>query len=86
MAQAKMSSRVGSAVRASHAAGAVVDRSRPARRHDLVRAALRRLLSAIVRGSDQPCWRMPDPSAQLALLPPREQNRLLDTGRLTASR
>jgi len=42
----------------------------------------RRLLTAIVNGSDHPCWRTDDASSQLALLPPREINRLLDSGRV----
>ena len=42
-----------------------------------------RLLTAIVNGSDHPCWRTNDASSQLALLPPREINRLLDSGRVT---
>ena len=44
---------------------------------------LGRSFTAIVNGSDHPCWRTPDAWAQLAVLPSREQNRLLDSGRVT---
>jgi hypothetical protein len=57
------------------------------RRHNLpARTIFRRLLTAIVDGSDHPCWQTNDASTQLALLRPREQNRLLDSGRVTRKR
>jgi hypothetical protein len=51
-----------------------------------VRAMSRRLLAAIIDGSDYPCWQATEAMTQLALLPPREQNRLLDSGRVTTRR
>jgi hypothetical protein len=54
------------------------------RRNDAsARTIFRRLLAAIADGSDHPCWRTNDLPTQLALLPPREQNRLLSSGRVT---
>jgi hypothetical protein len=50
------------------------------------RTIFRRLLTAIVNGSDHPCWQTHNASTQLALLPPREQNRLLNSGRVTRKR
>jgi hypothetical protein len=69
---------------ASHTTGTFsVPSQRERRGNPSPRTILRRLLAAIVNGSDHPCWRTMDVSTQLALLPPREQNRLLDSGRLT---
>ena len=42
---------------------------------------LRRLQTAIVDGSNHPCWQTSHPTASFSLLPRREQNRLLDAGR-----
>ena len=59
------------------------------RRHNSpVHTIFRRLLTAIVNGSDHPCWQTHDASTltELALLPPREQNRLLNSGRVTNKR
>jgi len=41
---------------------------------------LRRLQVAIVGGSDHPCWGRLDAATSVALLPAREQERLLDAG------
>ena len=41
---------------------------------------LKRLQAASVTGSDHPCWRQVDTAASFALLPAREQDRLLDAG------
>ena len=65
---------------------------RPAQRAALmnldrwVRDAWRRFLVAVVNGSDHACWRATDATTQLGLLPPREQNRLLDSGQVTQLR
>jgi hypothetical protein len=50
------------------------------------RTIFRRLLAAIVNGSDNPCWQTNDVPTQLALLPPQAQKRLLDSGRVTTRR
>lgn len=56
------------------------------RNNSSARTMFRRLLVAVVNGSDHPCWRTNDAWCQLALLPPREQIRLLDSGRVTTKR
>jgi hypothetical protein len=87
MPQAKMSYRAGPSLQVTGSVGTIAVRPRPARSHgSTVRVTLTRLLAAVVNGSDHPSWRTPDPSTQLALLPPREQNRLLETGGVPGSR
>ena len=49
------------------------------------RSTLRRLQVAIVNGSDHPCWRQFDAATSVALMPAREQDRLLGAG-LVATR
>ncbi len=84
MALARTSYRVWGSVHASRTIGTLAVPSQRVR-HDSssARTILRRLLAAIVNGSDHPCWQMNDVSTQLALLPPRDRNRLLDSGRVT---
>jgi hypothetical protein len=60
-----------------------VSSQRVRRRHQSARTMFRRLLAAVVNGSEHPCWRSHDAFTHLALLPPREVNRLLDSGRVT---
>ena len=87
MAQVTASYRMGATMHASHAIGRVATRPQRVSRHgSLVRATFRRLLAAIVNGSDHPCWRTNGASTQLALLPPREQNRLLNSGLVAKNR
>jgi hypothetical protein len=72
---------------ASHPTGTVAVPSRRVHRfNQSARKLFGRLLTAIVNGSDHPCWRTPDALTQLALLPSRERKRLLDTGRVTMKR
>ena len=52
----------------------------------LASTIFRRLPTTIVNGSDHACWQTHDASTQPALLPPREQNRLLNSGRVTRKR
>lgn len=59
------------------------------RRGALLRTAaglLRSIQAAIVNGPDDGCWRPVDGASQLALLPTRERERLLDAGRVPRSR
>jgi hypothetical protein len=56
------------------------------RRNSSARTIFGRLLAAIINGSDLPCWQTNDASTQLAMLPRRELNRLLDSGRVTTKR
>jgi hypothetical protein len=71
----------------SHTSEALAAPSQRVRRGtSLARTIFRRLLATIVNGSDHPCWRTDDVWTRLALLPPRERNRLLDSGRVTAKR
>jgi hypothetical protein len=56
------------------------------RSNSSARTMFRRLLVAVVNGSYHPCWRTNDAWCQLALLPPREQKRVLDFGRVTRLR
>jgi hypothetical protein len=87
MAQVTTSYRMGETSPASHTIRRVAIRPQRVRGYgSSARATLRRLLAAIVNGSDHPSWRTNDALAQLALLPPREQNRLLDAGRVPQSR
>jgi hypothetical protein len=87
MPPARITHQMTPTMQALHTAGSVPIRPRPVRSHrSSLRVTLRRLHAAVVNGSDNRCWRTPDPSAQLALLPPREQNRLLDSGRVPRNR
>jgi hypothetical protein len=87
MAQVTTSYRMGETIRASHTIRTVTIRRQRGRGYgSSMRAALRRLLAAVVNGSDHPCWRTSDALAQLALLPARDQNRLLDSGLVPRSR
>lgn len=63
-----------------------VSSQRVRRQVSWARRAFRRLLAAVANGSDHPCWQTNDVTTQLALLPPRERNRLLDSGRITTRR
>jgi hypothetical protein len=79
--------RMGLAMQSSHTVGTHTVRARRARIRNLsLHARVRRLLASIIDGSDHPCWRTPDPSAQMALLPTREQKRLFDADRVPRSR
>ena len=49
-------------------------------------STLRRLQAAIVNGSDHPCWRQFDATTSLALLPAREQDRLLGAAHVPTHR
>ena len=64
----------------------VVPSQRARRATPSAHAIFRRLLAAIVNGSDHPCWRTNDVSAQLAVLPAGDRKRLLDSGRVTTRR
>jgi hypothetical protein len=87
MAQATTSYRGWRTKNASHTIGPLAVPFQWARRHNSpARTIFRRLLTAIVNGSDHPCWQTHDASTQLALLPRREQKRLLDSGRVTRLR
>jgi hypothetical protein len=87
LAQASTSYRAQGTKHVSHTSGPLAVPFQWVRRHNLpARTIFRRLLTAIVNGSDHPCWQTNDASTQLALLPPREQNRLLDSGRVTRKR
>jgi hypothetical protein len=63
-----------------------VPRRRLRRRAWSTRKIFGRLLTAIVNGSDHPCWQTNDELTQLAVLPPRAINRLLDSGRVATKR
>ena len=72
---------------ASPSSGALaVPLQRVRRQGPWARKVFRQFLAAVVNGSDHPCWQTTDATTQLALLPPREQNRLLDSGRVTPRR
>jgi hypothetical protein len=87
MAQASTSYRAWGTKPASHTIGPLAVPFQWVHRHNSpARAIFRRLLTAIVNGSDHPCWQTQDAATQLALLPPREQKRLLDSGRVTNKR
>lgn len=63
-----------------------IERSRS---ESLLRTAarvLRSMQTAIVNGRSDGCWRSVDGASQLALLPTRERERLLDAGRVPHSR
>jgi hypothetical protein len=86
MAQVNTSYRMGGTMDTSHTVGTVAIRPQRLRSHgSAARATFRRLLAAVISGSDHPCWRTYDASAALAMLPPREQNRLLDSGLVATS-
>ena len=67
----------------SHPIDTLVDFPRVRRHTRSVRSTLGQLLTAIVNGSEHPCWRSHDVFAQVALFPPEEASRLLDSGRVT---
>jgi hypothetical protein len=83
----RTSYRVHGTKNASHPFGTPAVPSQRVRRHNPpARTILGRFLAAIVNGSDHPCWQTSHVSTQHALLPPRERNRLLDSGRVTTKR
>jgi hypothetical protein len=87
MALARTSYPVQGTRNASHPIGMLAVRAqRVCRRNPSARTIFRRLLAAVINGSDHPCWQTNDASTQLAMLPPRELNRLLDSGRVTTKR
>lgn len=87
MALSGTSYRMPGAEHASHPTQTLPVRSQRVRRQvSWARTALRRFLASVVNGSDHPCWQTNDVTTQLALLPPRERNRLLDSGRATTKR
>src|SRR5262249_19780548 len=87
MALARTTYPVQGTTNSSHPVGTLAIRSqRVRRRNSSARTIFRRLLAAIVNGSDHPCWQTNDASTQLAMLPPRELSRLLDSGRVTTKR
>jgi hypothetical protein len=63
-----------------------IQSQRARRDESSVRTMFRRLLAAVVQGSDHPCWRTDDAWTQLAVLPHRYQSRFLDSGRVTTKR
>jgi hypothetical protein len=87
MALASTSYPVQGTKHASHTLGTLAVPSQRVHRQDpWARKVFGRLLAAVVNGSDHPCWQTNDVTTQLALLPQREQNRLLDSGRVTTKR
>lgn len=87
MALARTSYSVQGTKYASHTIGTLAIPSQRLRRdNSSARTIFRRLLAAIVNGSDHPCWQTTAVATQLSLLPPRDQNRLLDSGRVTSKR
>ena len=88
MVLARTSYRVWGTTHAPHAIGSpAVPSQRVQRPHNSSACTMfRRLLAAIVNGSKHPCLQTSDAWTQLGLLPPREQNRLLDSGRVTRER
>jgi hypothetical protein len=84
MAQVETSHRTTAIEHASHTRETI--RSQGLRDHHVAVRAFRRLLAAIVNGSDHPCWGTDDATARFFLLSPREQNRLLDSGAVTRNR
>jgi hypothetical protein len=84
MALARTSNRVW---RTSRTVGTLTVRSERVRRQRWsARTIFRQFLAAVVNGSDHPSWRTSDVSTHLALLQRREQDRLLDSGRVTTTR
>ena len=87
MAQTSTSSRGWRTDNASHTIETPAVPFQWVRRHySRARTIFKRLLTAIVNGSDHRCWQTHHASAHFALLPPREQKRLLDSGRVTRLR
>lgn len=63
-----------------------IERSRSSALLRTAAGLLRSMQTAVVNGPSDGCWRSVDGWSQLALLPTRERERLLDAGRVPHSR